>query len=267
MNQTGRLDVILVERGLTETRAQAGQLIKAGQVELNGKVVTKPAAKVREADQIVVLEPLRYVSRGGLKLEAALTAFQVDVRVQVVLDIGASTGGFTDCLLQHGAARVYAVDVGRDQLAAKLRAHDRVQLYEATDIRQLRSLPEPVDLMVADLSFISLRLVLPMAVRFLKPAGRIIALIKPQFEAGPGVTNKQGVIKGPHTRRRIVIELMGWFEAQGWHVAGLLQSPIPGGAGNVEYLVEVRLGLAVGDPIDLEGLWRQAEAAHEAGTV
>jgi 23S rRNA (cytidine1920-2'-O)/16S rRNA (cytidine1409-2'-O)-methyltransferase len=262
-----RLDVALAERGLVETRAQAGQLIKAGQVELNGQVVTKPAARTTEADRIVLLEPLRYVSRGGLKLEAALAAFRVDVHNQVVLDVGASTGGFTDCLLQHGAARVYAVDVGRDQLAAKLRADPRVQYHEATDIRRLETIPEPIDLVVADLSFISLRLVLPTAARFLNPAGRLIALIKPQFEAGPSATNKQGVIKDPRIRRAVVLALLHWLQMQGWAVTGLIRSPIRGGAGNVEYLADLYPPGTTSLNVDLAQLWQQIEEDDEPGTI
>lgn len=231
-----RLDIALVKRGLVESRARAQQLIKAGSVQLSGKVVTKPARRVSEDELIKLLDHLRYVSRGGLKLEAALQSLGLDVSGLTALDVGASTGGFTDCLLQHGVSRVYAVDVGHEQLAPKIRNDPRVQAFEDTDIRQLRQLPEIVDLIVVDVSFISLRLVLPVAVRFLKPrTGRMVVLIKPQYEAGPRKVGKKGVIKDKSIQRETVVDLLQWIQQQGWPVLGLVRSPIQGGEGNVEY--------------------------------
>lgn len=240
MTDTERLDVALVHRRLIETRTRAGQLIEAGHVQVNRKIALKPGQKVSAADAITLLQTLKYVGRGGYKLEAALERFGVAVTGLTALDVGASTGGFTDCLLQRGAARVYAVDVGRNQLAAGLRADARVTALEQTDIRQAAALPEAVDLVVIDVSFISLRLVLPAVTRFLKPdSAGIIALIKPQFEAGADKIGKGGVVKNPAVRQKVVAELMRWIETQGWQVAGLIQSPVTGGDGNVEYLAHL----------------------------
>lgn len=232
-----RLDITLVKRGLVESRERAQQLIKAGKVQLSGKVVTKPSLMVSEDDNcITLLDRLRYVGRGGVKLEAALQNFGLDVRGLTALDVGASTGGLTDCLLQHGISRVYAVDVGHEQLAPKIRNNPRVQTFEDTDIRQLLQLPEMVDLVVVDVSFISLRLVLSVVVRFLKPAtGRIVALIKPQYEAGPRKVGKKGVVRNKSIQRETVVDLLQWVQQQGWTVLGVFRSPIQGGEGNVEY--------------------------------
>ena len=210
-----RLDVALVRRGLTSSRTQGRALIEAGQVQVNGATVRKPGARVREADAITLLSRPRYVSRGGQKLEAALRHFDLSVAGRTALDVGASTGGFTDCLLQHGAAKVYAVDVGRSQLAPALRADPRVQAMEQTDIRTLSALPERVDLIVVDVSFISLRLILPHLPRFLKPdAPGVVALVKPQFEAGPGRTNRRGVLTDERLRRQVVAGLLDWAARQ-----------------------------------------------------
>ena len=232
-----RLDVALVRRGLTDSRTRGRTLIRAGQVQVNGVVVRKPGVRVREADAITLLSRPRYVGRGGQKLEAALRHFDLSVAGLTALDVGASTGGFTDCLLQHGAAKVYAVDVGRNQLAPALRADPRVRTLEQTDIRALPSLPEAVDLIVVDVSFISLRLILPHLPPFLKPnALGVVALVKPQFEAGPGRTNRRGVLTDDRLRRQVVADLLDWVARHGWRIAGLCPSPIPGGAGNVEFL-------------------------------
>ncbi|RME50703.1 MAG: TlyA family RNA methyltransferase [Caldilineae bacterium] len=236
-----RLDVALVRRGLTPSRTQGRALIEAGQVQVNGVTVRKPGARVRKADTITLRSRPRYVGRGGQKMEAALRRFALSVAGRTVLDVGASTGGFTDCLLQHGAARVYAVDVGRRQLAPSLRADPRVQAMEQTDIRTLSALPEKVDLIVVDVSFISLRLILPHLPRFLKPdALGVVALVKPQFEAGPGRTNRRGVLTDERLRRQVVAGLLEWATRHGWRVLGECPSPIPGGAGNVEFLVHLQ---------------------------
>jgi len=185
-----------------------------------------------------LLDNLRYVSRGGKKLEGALNEFGLDVRGLTALDVGASTGGFTDCLLQYGVSRVYALDVGHDQIAPKIKNDPRVQVLEDTDIRKLEQLPEMVDLIVIDVSFISLRLVLPAVVRLLKPdTGRIIALIKPQYETGVARLVKKGVIRSQSVRRRIVEELLEWIQQQAWSILGLIQSPAQGRDGNIEYFV------------------------------
>lgn len=236
-----RLDVILVRRGLVETRERAQWLIENGQVQVEGKVVTKPSFRVSPEADIRLLGTLPYVSRGGFKLEAALKSFGVNPEGWVALDVGASTGGFTDCLLQHGAQRVYAVDVGHSQLAPRLKQDPRVVLYEDTDIRHLSTLPELVDLAVIDVSFISLRQVIPSVLPFLKPQkGQIIALIKPQFETGSSHLVRKGVIRDPGLRQKMVEELLLWFQEQGLEILGFIPSPIPGGDGNIEYLVHLK---------------------------
>lgn len=199
-----RLDVLLVERGLAESRTQAQRLIRAGLVRVAGQVADKPGTQVATNAAITLQARPRFVSRGGEKLEAALVRFGLDVRGWVAADVGASTGGFTDCLLQHGARRVYAIDVGYGQLDWRLRNDPRVVVMERTNARYLESLPEPVDLVTVDVSFISLGLILPMAVRWLKPGGRVVALIKPQFEAGRREVGKGGVVRDPQVHRRVL---------------------------------------------------------------
>lgn len=238
-SDSDRLDIALVRRGLVETRERARHLIKSGCVQLRGQIAAKPSRKVQEEDSLILLEQLRYVGRGGLKLEAALDHFPVNVNGIVALDVGASTGGFTDCLLQHGASLVYAVDVGHNQLFPTIKNDPRVTVFEHTDIRKLERLPRQVDLAVIDVSFISLRLVLPVVIGFLKPTGTIIALIKPQFEAGPHCVNKKGVIKNQTIREKTVQEFLQWIQGQGWTVLNFIPSPILGGEGNMEYLVYI----------------------------
>ncbi len=203
------------------------------------------------------------MSRGGLKLETALKAFEMDVRGLVALDVGASTGGFTDCLRQRGASRVYAVDVDSGQLALKLRQDSQVHVFEGTDLRHLKSLPEMVDLVVIDVSFISLRLALPMVIRFLKPeTGCIIALIKPQFEAGPKQTSRRGVMQAESTRREVVADVLQWIVEQAWSVSGLIRSPIQGGEGNIEYLVCIHITQKPSEfTLELRDLWLSIKEA------
>ena len=237
-----RLDVLLVERGLVESRERGKRLIMAGQVLVEGRVVDKPGAKVPVDADIRLRAKLPYVSRGGIKLAAALEAFGVDVEGAVAADVGASTGGFTDCLLQRGARRVYAIDVGYGQLAWRLRRDPRVVVMERTNVRYLDSLPEPVDLATVDVSFISLELVLPKVMGWLKPGGEIIALIKPQFEAGREKVGKGGVVRDPEVHRAVLGKILGWAVDHGLAVRGLIPSPIKGPAGNVEFLVHLRRG-------------------------
>ncbi|HET9493052.1 MAG TPA: TlyA family RNA methyltransferase [Chloroflexia bacterium] len=233
-----RLDVALVERGLAETRAKAQALIMAGDVLVDGRRVDKAGTPVSEGAAIEVKSGLPYVSRGGLKLAHALEAFDLDERVRgrVALDIGASTGGFTDVLLQVGAVRVYAVDVGTNQLAWKLRQDPRVVVMEQTNIRDLDSLPEKADLATADVSFIGLEIVTPAAVRLTTNSAFFVFLVKPQFEAGREQVGKGGVVRDPRVHRDVIIRLAGAWEAMGLHLAGLTRSPVTGPAGNVEYL-------------------------------
>lgn len=243
-----RLDALLVERGLAETREQAKRLIVAGSVEVKGQIADKPGAMVDARAEVRVREPLPFVSRGGLKLWAALEAFCVDVEGLTAADFGASTGGFTDCLLQGGARCVYAVDVGYGQLAWTLRTDPRVVVVDRTNVRYLQSLPEPVDIVTIDVSFISLGLVLPAAKRVLRPdAGQVVALVKPQFEAGREKVGKGGVVKDPDTQRAVLHAVRDMAHDAGFCVVGLARSPVIGPAGNVEFLIHLALQGAEAD--------------------
>jgi 23S rRNA (cytidine1920-2'-O)/16S rRNA (cytidine1409-2'-O)-methyltransferase len=239
-----RLDQALVDRGLCESRERAKRAILAGQVRVNAQRAHKPSDSVRLDDTLTLDAGEKYVSRGGHKLEHALRHFQLDVTGWVALDLGASTGGFTDCLLQHGAAKIFAVDVGQGQLAWKLRRDRRVVVMEKTNARHLTAaqFPQPfvpLDLAVIDCSFISLRKILPAAIALLKPNGKIVALIKPQFEAGKAEADKgRGVISDPAVHERVLKELHEFAGAQpGWHWHGVVESPLLGPAGNKEFLV------------------------------
>jgi len=238
-----RLDVLLVELGLAPTRARAQALVLAGQVVVDDQRVDKPGTRVA-ADAAIRLkgEPMPYVSRGGLKLEAALRNFQLDVRGAVCADIGASTGGFTDCLLQAGAARVYALDVGRAQLHARLRSDPRVVSREGVNARHLApsDLPEPVSVLVLDVSFISLTQVLPSTVGFLRPGGVTVALVKPQFEAGREQVGRGGVVRDDAVRAEAVARVQKCMEQLGLIPVGSLDSPVHGPAGNREILLVAR---------------------------
>ncbi len=247
-----RLDVLLVERGLAESRAKAQALIMAGEVRVDGQVALKPATAVDPATRLDVEHGPRFVSRGGEKLEAALEQFHLQVRDRVCADVGASTGGFTDCLLQRGAAKVYAIDVGKGILHWKLRNDPRVVVMEQTNARFVQALPEPVSLVTVDASFISLKLLLPVARNWLaaSPAsglrtedgresdGQVVALIKPQFEAGrQDVARGDGVIRDPAVHRQVLLDVLSFAESQGFGVRGLIRSPLLGPKGNVEFLV------------------------------
>jgi len=242
MSDKVRLDLLLVQRGLAASRSQAQSLVLAGQVRVDGQTALKPGAQVPANAHLEVREPLPYVSRGGFKLAAALDAFAVKVAGVVCADVGASTGGFTDCLLQRGAARVYAIDVGYGQLAWKLRQDERVVVMERTNARYLESLPEPVGLVTIDVSFISLSLLLPTVVRWLTSEGEVIPLVKPQFEAGREQVGKGGVVRDPAVHRQVLEKVAGYATACGLAVQGLIRSPITGPAGNVEFLMHLRLG-------------------------
>lgn len=237
-----RLDLLVVTRGLAASREQAQRLIMAGEVEVDGVRQDKPGRAVAQDAEITVRAPLPYVSRGGLKLAAALDAFAFDVTGLVAADVGASTGGFTDCLLQRGAAGVYAIDVGYGQLAWKLQTDPRVVVLDRTNVRHLDALPGGVlaDFAVIDASFISLALVLPATLRLIKPDGQVIALIKPQFEAGAEQVGKGGVVRDPKVHRRVLMETCALAATLGLAVAGLTVSPAPGPAGNIEFLVWLR---------------------------
>lgn len=233
-----RLDKLLVDRGLVESREKAQELIRAGEVLVDGRVVSKPAASVLPHSQIVVLRQPRYVGRGGDKLEAALQRWQPEVTGMVCADVGACTGGFTDCLLQHGATKVYAIEAGHGQLHPRLRADSRVLSMEGTDARYLLQLPERVQLVVVDVSFVSLREVLPTVFGWLLPGGEVWALLKPQFEA-PQQT-KKGVVRCEHTREKILQDFLEWCWVQGYQVVDFFLCPVPGEAGNREYWLRLR---------------------------
>jgi 23S rRNA (cytidine1920-2'-O)/16S rRNA (cytidine1409-2'-O)-methyltransferase len=239
-----RVDQALVARGLCDSREKAKRAIMAGLVRINQQLARKSSELVRDTDELTLVEPEKYVSRGGLKLAHALRCFQVDPTGQTAIDLGASTGGFTDCLLQHGAAKVYAVDVGKGQLAWKLRQDPRVLVMEKTNARELTparfSTPfDPVDLVVIDCSFISLQKILPAAVALLRNSGSILALIKPQFEAGKAEADKgKGVITDPSIHERVIATLRRYVHEQPilrWR--RLTESPLLGPAGNKEFFV------------------------------
>ena len=231
-----RLDLLVTQRGLAGNQDQAQRLIMAGQVTVGGQIVDKPGTRVPIGSEVAVRNRSPYVSRGGFKLAAALDAFHLDVRGWTIADVGASTGGFVDCLLQRGAARVYAIDVGYGQLAWKLRQDPRVVVMDRTNARHQEQMAEPVDMVTIDVSFISLKLILPTASSWLKEQGRIVTLIKPQFEAGPGQVEDGGVVRDKAVHRAVLEDLTSWATSQDMGLMGLIQSPLTGPAGNVEFL-------------------------------
>lgn len=231
-----RLDKLLVDRGLVDTRAKARAYIMAGEVTVDGRRIDKAGTAVPREAHIELAAPLPYVSRGGYKLAGALDQFGVHVAGRVCADVGACTGGFTDVLLQRGAARVYAIDVGQGQLDWKLRQDARVVTMERVNARYLESLDEPIGLVVIDVSFISLRLILPAVQKWLAQDGDVVALIKPQFEAGPDAVGKGGIVRDPAIHRAVLEELLGWASGAEWHLKGLTRSSIQGTDGNVEFL-------------------------------
>ena len=236
-----RLDRLLVERGLAETRAKAQALILAGQVLVDGRRADKAGQAVAASSQVRVLEGMPYVSRGGFKLAAALDGFEVAVEGRVCLDVGASTGGFTDCLLQRGARRVYAVDVGAGQLDWRLRNDPRVVVKEGLNARYLRpeDLGERVDLAVCDVSFISVTLILPALAGVLKEAGEMVILVKPQFEVGRGQVGKGGIVRDPALRQAACARVEEALRRLGFQTR-IMESPLAGAEGNVEYLLYAR---------------------------
>jgi 23S rRNA (cytidine1920-2'-O)/16S rRNA (cytidine1409-2'-O)-methyltransferase len=231
-----RADELVFQRGLAPTRSKAKVMILAGEVRSGDRVIDKPGQVLASDIPLEIAERQRYVSRGGLKLEAALDAFDIDVSEVVAADLGASTGGFTDCLLQHGARKVYAVDVGYGQLDYRLRTDRRVTVMERINARYLQSLPEPVDLVVVDVSFISLRHILPVAQRLLSEGGQILALVKPQFEAGKDAVNRRGVVRDDRVREDVVRSIIAFAHDLGLKFRGLVRSPAPGPAGNEEFV-------------------------------
>lgn len=235
-----RLDKLLVARQLAHTRSKAAAMIMAAEVSVDGRMVDKPGTQVSASATISLKDKPRYVGRGGYKLEAALEAFPLLVQDKACADVGASTGGFTDCLLQHGAARVHAIDVGSGIIDYRLRKDDRVRLLENTNARYLQSLGESVSLAVIDVSFISLRLILPAVLRWLTDEADIIALVKPQFEAGKHAVGKGGIVRDLSVHRRVLREAVSFASDIGLTPSGLIRSPITGAKGNVEYLLWLR---------------------------
>jgi len=250
-----RLDLLLVERGLARSRAEASALLLAGQVELAGagSRTLKPGQLVAEEAEVSVVATRRWASRGGEKLEAALEQFEVDPSGLACLDAGASTGGFTDVLLSRGARVVYAVDVGRGQLLDRLRTDPRVVSMERTNLRDLHQTPEPIQLATLDLSFISLRLVLPNVRELLSADGRVIALVKPQFEAGREAVPRGGVVRDPAVHQGVLLRFGQDAKAAGFGARSLIRSPLEGADGNVEFLVLLTPG--------------DGDAGHWAGQV
>lgn len=237
-----RLDILVVQRGLAESRTIAQRLILAGRIRVSNEIVTEPSRRVEEDVSLNLDSGPKYVSRGGEKLEAGLTAFGLDqLREFVCADVGASTGGFTDCLLQHGAAKVYALDVGYGILHWRLRQDPRVVVMERTNARYVEALPEPINLVTVDASFISLRILLPVIKKWLSPqSGHVIALIKPQFEAGrEDVSRGEGVIRDSTVHQRVLKEVLRSIVEMGYEVKGLIQSPLRGPKGNVEFLTHL----------------------------
>jgi 23S rRNA (cytidine1920-2'-O)/16S rRNA (cytidine1409-2'-O)-methyltransferase len=242
-----RLDVLLVERGLAESRAKAQAMIMAGQVRVADQVTLKPATAISSDSLLTVDSGPRFVSRGGEKLDAALEAFDIDVTGFICADVGASTGGFTDCLLQRGATKVYAIDVGKGILHWKLRNDPRVVVMEETNARYVEFLPEQVSLVTVDASFISLKVLLPVVKKWISPSaltplpqgkGNIVALIKPQFEAGrKDVSRGDGVVRDPEIHKQVLLDVLGFAQQESFSIRGLIKSPLLGPKGNVEFLV------------------------------
>jgi len=264
-----RLDLALVERGLVSSRSLAQRLVMAGQVRVAGQLVIKPATKIQPGVQIDIDKGPRFVSRGGEKLAAALEAFHVSIKGAVCADVGSSTGGFTDCMLQHGVERVYAIDVGHGILVWKLRNDPRVVVMERTNARYVEQLPEPVDFVTVDVSFISLKKLLTMTKNWFTPlppitssspssseTGRernasVIALIKPQFEAGrTEVKRGKGVIKDPAIHRQVLEDILSFTLDEGYEIKGLIRSPLLGPKGNTEFLVHLQYPAEISESIE-----------------
>jgi len=237
-----RLDKLLVDRGLVSSRERARALIMEGKVFVDGKACTKPGTFITSNNIEIKGEDLPYVSRGGLKLEAAIRYFNVDPGDKIAMDVGSSTGGFTDCLLKHGAKKVYCIDVGYGQLAWSLRSDPRVVVLERTNIRYLKreAIPEEIDIATIDVSFISLQKVLPKVYEFLKNGGEVLSLVKPQFEVGPEEVGSGGIVRDEGKRLKAVQDVMKAATEIGFHVLGSFRSPVKGQKGNVEYFLYLK---------------------------
>lgn len=237
MTETERLDIEVNRRGFALSREKARAMIMAGEVLVNGNIADKPGMRVPVASEIVVKAKPRFASRGGEKLDAALAAFPVPVANAICADVGASTGGFTDCLLQRGAAKVYAIDVGYGHLDLRLRNDSRVVVMERINARHLEALPELVSLAVMDASFISVKLLLPAVIQWMTETAQAVVLVKPQFEAGRRDVGKGGVVRDKKVHQRVVLDSANFALSIGLHPCGVLRSPLKGPAGNVEFLL------------------------------
>ena len=259
-----RLDLAMVERGLVENRSRAKAMILAGDVLVDDVPVTRAGASVTPAQTVSLKQKPRFVGRGGEMIDHALDRFGVDVRGRIVSDLGASTGGFTDAVLQRGAAKVYAIDVGYGQLDFRLREDSRVVVMERTNARYLESLPEPVDVVVIDVSFISLNLMFPAVDRILAMDGVVVPLIKPQFEAGRQEVGKGGVVRDPKIHRAVLEKVVREAAESGFRCDGLTASPLTGPAGNHEFLGLFRRSEQEPDPSDIDAMISQALAEVRA---
>lgn len=269
MGKKLRFDVLLVQRGLQESRQKAQATIMSGQVFVDGQRVDKPGAPVAEDAEIEVKGGLRYVSRGGLKLEKAMALWPVHLEDAVCMDIGASTGGFTDCMLQNGAAKVYAVDVGYGQLAWKLRSDPRVVCLERTNARYLshEQIPEEPDFSSVDVSFISLKLILPAIAGVLRDGGQVVCLIKPQFEAGKEKVGKKGVVRDPAVHREVLEHFLEHAKENNFTVIDITYSPIRGPEGNIEYLGFLQKNSGQAGTIDIPALVEESHRTLKEGTA
>ena len=269
MGKKLRFDVLLVQRGLQESRQKAQATIMSGQVFVDGQRVDKPGAPVAEDAEIEVKGGLRYVSRGGLKLEKAMALWPVHLEDAVCMDIGASTGGFTDCMLQNGAAKVYAVDVGYGQLAWKLRSDPRVVCLERTNARYLshEQIPEEPDFSSVDVSFISLKLILPAIAGVLRDGGQVVCLIKPQFEAGKEKVGKKGVVRDPAVHREVLEHFLEHAKENNFTVIDITYSPIRGPEGNIEYLGFLQKNSGQEGTIDIPALVEESHRTLKEGTA
>ena len=269
MGKKLRLDVLLVQRGLQGSRQKAQATIMSGQVFVDGQRVDKPGAPVAEDAEIEVKGGLRYVSRGGLKLEKAMALWPVHLEDAVCMDIGASTGGFTDCMLQNGAAKVYAVDVGYGQLAWKLRSDPRVVCLERTNARYLshEQIPEEPDFSSVDVSFISLKLILPAIAGVLRDGGQVVCLIKPQFEAGKEKVGKKGVVRDPAVHREVLEHFLEHAKENNFTVIDITYSPIRGPEGNIEYLGFLQKNSGQAGTIDIPALVEESHRTLKEGTA
>ena len=263
-----RLDVALTQRGLAESRQKAQALIMAGEVYVNGQKETKAGAPVKEEDALEVQgKALPYVSRGGLKLEKAMQVWPIDLKGAVCADIGASTGGFTDCMLQNGARLVYAVDVGYNQLDWRLRTHPQVVCMERTNARYLTAeqIPEPLDFFSVDVSFISLSLILPALRPLIREGGQAVCLVKPQFEAGKENVGKHGVVRDPAVHLEVLERFLDHAAQSDFAVKDITFSPIKGPEGNIEYLGYLQAGPCPAEPVDLPALVERSHSVWKEG--